>query len=116
MAFPATVVSIAQAREFVRSEAAAYPREVVDRAELIASELATNAVRHTGSPYSLSITTDDTLRIEVFDRNLSPPVLQPKNPHAIGGRGLRVIAALAREWGYQSRSNGKVVWAEISPT
>jgi anti-sigma regulatory factor (Ser/Thr protein kinase) len=116
MAFPATAVSIAQAREFVRAEAAAYPGEVVDRAELIASELATNAVRHTGSPYSLSITTADTLRIELFDSNLSPPVLEPKNPHAPGGRGLRVIAALARQWGYQSRSNGKVVWAEISLT
>ena len=40
--------------------------------------------------------------------------MRERNPHALSGRGLRLIAAVARAWGIDYGPDGKTVWAELA--
>ncbi|MFD5931158.1 ATP-binding protein [Streptomyces sp. NPDC060333] len=95
--------------------------EAADTAELLLSELVTNAVRHARAPHGRDIGIrlaryDDVVRVEVSDAG--PAVTLA--PRAAGesderGRGLAIVEALAVRWGQCPRAHGigKVVWAEI---
>ena len=97
-----------------------------ETAELVVSELVTNAVRFSGDParplrYSeradagliaLSLRHfPDGLLIEVYDTDSNPPVLCDADADAENGRGLMLIDALAKEWSYFfPPGGGKVVY------
>lgn len=105
--------------------------ETIEVAELVVSELVTNAVLHTGrvdgSPEPGPIETVKVIRvrvgivlgsivIEVWDNSTEPPVMNsdPLDADAEGGRGLFLVCALSRDWGYWLPTfGGKVVWASI---
>ena len=89
----------------------------MDDALLMTSELVTNAVLHAGTKCTLCAQFDPVsgwLRVEVADRSHHVPTLpaQPE-PDAIGGHGLRIVAAIARRWGVASTRAGKVMWFEL---
>jgi len=100
-----------------------------DTAELLVSELVTNAVRFTGNPasaqqhsgsvkpglISLSVRHfGESLLIEVFDTDANPPVLTDAAEDAEDGRGLLLVDALSREWSYFfPPCGGKVVYCLI---
>lgn len=91
-----------------------------DDALLVVSELATNAVLHSGSlpEETVEVRADLVpagLRIEVIDqgRSRSTPAPREANPLVPGGMGLRVVEALARRWGTK-RNDHLVVWAELA--
>ncbi|MFI0894975.1 ATP-binding protein [Streptomyces sp. NPDC020983] len=87
-------------------------------AELLLSELVTNAVRHAVRPAGRLVAVDvelapgRLLRVEVADACEAPPVPRPADaPDAEGGRGLLLVEALSAHWGtYPRRHVGKVVW------
>ncbi|MFE0450241.1 SpoIIE family protein phosphatase [Streptomyces sp. NPDC058914] len=85
---------------------------LVTTAELIVSELVTNAIRYGGGPIRLRLIQHQLLTCEVSDSNTSHP--RPRHPHTIdeNGRGLFLVAQLSRRWGSRSATDGKVVWAE----
>ncbi|WP_067071142.1 ATP-binding protein [Carbonactinospora thermoautotrophica] len=90
-------------------------------AQLVATELFTNAVRHArhhGHPITVVLgPREDALRIEVHDPDPTPPVprLNP-DPEATSGHGLLLVASLARRWGTTpTPDGGKTVFAEIPP-
>ncbi|MFC1419371.1 ATP-binding protein [Streptacidiphilus cavernicola] len=104
----------------------------IDPAELIASELVTNAVKATGVTMPNPGWGDlekvalinvrlaahrDGVSIQVWDASLEPPV-QPAAGAAAGaegGRGLFIVRAVARQVGhFYPRGGGKVVWAELA--
>ena len=98
-----------------------------DAALLVVSELVTNAVKASGNldcpglrPVSwqmLALTvqlTDARLRLEVWDPNPVPPVLQRPDLTSEGGRGLLIVECLADKWGHHTAAGGKVVWCEIA--
>ena len=103
--------------------------DTADTAELLVSELVTNAVRFAGGPtsgqqyservqaglISLSVRHfDEGLLIEVFDTDASPPVLTDAADDAENGRGLVLVDALSKEWSYFFPScGGKVVYCFI---
>lgn len=88
--------------------------DVVDVAELLTSEVVTNALLHAGSPVRLVIALDDrTLRIEAHDHGSHAPVLRRVGSDSHSGRGLALVEALATEWGSRDEDDGKVVWFSI---
>lgn len=102
------------ARRLVRSSLESeFPTLSAD-AELVASELITNATLHGSPPVTLRILRNRIIRVEVEDQGRSAPMLVQHTPDAMTGRGLAMVSALASEWGVEPvPSGGKVVWAEI---
>lgn len=92
----------------------------VDDVELVASELAANAIRHSrsGSPggsFVLQLVDfSDAWHIRVDDQG-GPNSVGPgqKDEDDEAGRGLPVVSALARAWGVVGDQNGRAVWAEV---
>ncbi|WP_078901106.1 ATP-binding protein [Actinacidiphila yeochonensis] len=94
--------------------------ETADVAELVLSELFTNALRHATVPSDILIETHfehlpDGIRIQVHDAGSAAPVPREVPDDAEGGRGLSLVDALTGgRWGVSSRDGaGKAVWAVI---
>jgi anti-sigma regulatory factor (Ser/Thr protein kinase) len=89
--------------------------EVGEVTVLLVSELVTNAMRHGGDPIKMiADTTASGLRVEVYDGNGEAfPAIRDVRPDAPGGRGLRLVDALADRWGAIADAAGKCVWFEI---
>ncbi|WP_329133944.1 ATP-binding protein [Streptomyces sp. NBC_01476] len=94
--------------------------ELADQAELVLSELLTNAVRHGIPAEGREIETrykciGAGVRIEVHDTNESRPVLQKAAADAESGRGLSLVDAVTgSRWGVSERDGvGKLVWAVV---
>ncbi|MEV7082701.1 SpoIIE family protein phosphatase [Streptomyces sp. NPDC093516] len=89
--------------------------ELAAPAELLASELVTNAVRHSRArPVALRLVRGDTLLCEVDDDGHELPTLLSAGPLDDRGRGLRVVSTLARQWGTSRTGAGKTVWFELT--
>jgi GAF domain-containing protein/anti-sigma regulatory factor (Ser/Thr protein kinase) len=83
-------------------------------AELLASELATNAIRYASRPIELRLMRTDVLLCEVKDDDHHLPVLRSASEGDEVGRGLRLVTSLARRWGANRTSDGKVVWFDLA--
>ena len=82
-------------------------------AVLVASELATNAVRHARTHFEVAITARESICIEVIDQ---APVTTAMTDPGKHGLGMRIVAQLSDRWGTdQIKGNGKIVWAEVLP-
>jgi anti-sigma regulatory factor (Ser/Thr protein kinase) len=104
----------AAARTFVLAALQTQDASIADSAALVVSELATNAVRHGGTAFSVTISSlARGVRISVRDRGMDPPVLRRFSATDPGGRGLRIVGALCGNWGMTHVHDGKVVWAEL---
>jgi anti-sigma regulatory factor (Ser/Thr protein kinase) len=100
--------------------------ESADTAELLASELTTNAVQASqrlearADPVIVPVVRfwllSDlaSLVIRVWDGNDQMPVRRDADLGQEGGRGLMLVESLAAEWGASREANGKVVWALIN--
>ncbi|MEC4016935.1 SpoIIE family protein phosphatase [Streptomyces sp. H27-D2] len=89
--------------------------EAVETAELLVSEVVTNAVRHAHTRrVELRLVRTDALLCEVTDDDHALPVLMSAGERDESGRGLRVVSRLAREWGVSRTQQGKTVWFEQS--
>ncbi len=85
---------------------------------LIASELVTNAIVYGTEPVTLTVSWQhDELTVEVADgdpRSDSVRIREvdvPRRGGRPGGRGLRLVASIADEWGVRPERSGKTVWA-----
>ena len=96
-------------------EGAACAPGVVDDAELLVSELVTNAVVHAQTSLEVSVHVGKTaVRVEVKDDSDALPIARLPRDEAMGGRGLHLVEAIARSWGIERRELGKVVWFELA--
>jgi anti-sigma regulatory factor (Ser/Thr protein kinase) len=83
-------------------------------AQIVITELASNAVRHARSPFTVSIRSrGSTVRIVVHDGSRVVPMPRDPTPANPSGRGMYLIAELASRWGVDLASDGKDVWAEL---
>lgn len=116
--FVATPIVLREVRQFVREALHAWgDDDLGSTAEVVASELATNAVQHAQSPFSLCISRSSAaIGIEVRDTSFDPPEHRREDARQAGGRGVRLIAALSRAWGTRDEVDGKTVWAEVART
>jgi anti-sigma regulatory factor (Ser/Thr protein kinase) len=113
-ALPKESASPALARRHLRDLGAELPRDLLEVALLLASELVTNAVKYGGDHIVLSVLDEpDRLRVEVHDDGPSAPTVEAAESHAVGGRGLLLVESLAHEWGMDRGGRaepGKGVW------
>ena len=83
--------------------------------ELLVSELVTNAIVHGRPPVSLRLThLGDDVLVEVDDTFAHTPHRRHPNPDEEHGRGLHIMAMVARRSGVSLRPNGKTVWCTVA--
>ncbi|MEU6273847.1 SpoIIE family protein phosphatase [Streptomyces populi] len=83
-------------------------------AELVVSELVTNAIRYGEPPIRLRlIHGSETLICEVSDSSHTAPHLRRAKTFDEGGRGLLLVAQLTQRWGSRHTPEGKTIWAEL---
>ena len=114
--FDGAPAALREVRRFVRDVLHAWgdDQQLAD-AELIASELATNAVMHAHSPFRVSLArTASSMTLAVRDASFAQP--EPRAPHTRdgGGRGLALVSEISSSWGTRAESDGKTVWAEVA--
>ena len=106
--------SVPAARRFARGVLRGQPSELVDAAELMVSELATNCVQHARTDFEITIRTGDQVRVEVRDTNHGRPEVQSLPPEASSGRGLRIVQEISDAWGIAPSLSGKTVWFALN--
>lgn len=98
--------------------------EIAADAELVVSELATNAVQATRdakratASVAVYLALDlDRLFVLVWDCCPGRPAYDgPADDDAETGRGLTIVEALSERWGTCALDGGKVVWARLTMT
>jgi anti-sigma regulatory factor (Ser/Thr protein kinase) len=112
--FEPVACTVKDARRLVRSTLDAW--SVPERDSLLlVSELATNAVLHARTPYTVTVSTvtPERVRVAVTDDDPDPPISDaPASDLSTCGRGMRMVLALANRWGCDPRPGGKTVWFE----
>lgn len=114
--FPFKTSSITQARRFVGATLGTLPDSIYESVLLIVSELATNAIRHAGTGFSVEIALNrEELRIAVVDVGDGKPTIGSPPPTQPSGRGLRIVEMLSDRWGIipSSPEEGKTVWFSV---
>lgn len=89
---------------------------LTEDAQLLASELVTNAVRHATGPIDVrAYVHDGFLRLEVGDSTADcgpdPRVATPEDEN---GRGMELVEKLAARWGWKVCGPMKVVWLDLA--
>ena len=115
-ALPAEAVSVLRARHFVCVHLVEHRLwYLVDDVRLVASELATNAVRHARTPFKVSLEQADRLvLLSVDDSSPAPPVHLATDPLSTAGRGISIVDLLSNGWGVtETPGGGKSVWASF---
>jgi anti-sigma regulatory factor (Ser/Thr protein kinase) len=112
--FPNAPAGVRDARVFVADALRDTNEDVIDIATLMVSELATNAVVHTTSPFGIGVDRcDQEIRISVTDHGEGTPHLRHASSGDADGRGLAIVAAFAIEWGVDHGRDSKTVWFTI---
>lgn len=108
--------SVARARARVRALLVASRREdLLEIAELLVSEIVTNALLHAGTDIDLGATLDEHgLRVEIGDGSLHLPSRRRYAATSGTGRGLMMLEAMADDWGVVRRRDGKTVWFRVA--
>ncbi|MGC9382720.1 SpoIIE family protein phosphatase [Streptomyces sp. MH13] len=115
--FAQAPVSVASARRFVRAALDDVASDLVDTAELLVSELVTNAVLHARSEAEVAVARHEgRVRVRVGDRRPSrAPVPQYCSPYTGTGQGLALVEQLASRYGVDTGDECKTVWFELWP-
>jgi len=99
------------ARAFVRKALSQCPDYLIRTAELLTSELVTNAIVHGALPIGLEVDMDSKIvTVAVTDGGRRRPVMLESDRSALHGRGVRIIDNLADVWGVRSQGPSKTVW------
>jgi len=118
---PADPRAAGRARRLTAEILTAWGRtETIEVAQLLVSEVVTNAVRFAGARSALCVTVsahDGRVRVAVDDGSSLRPVLKPAHDDDETGRGMHLVAALATQWGVvetpPDQGPGKQVWFEL---
>jgi serine/threonine-protein kinase RsbW len=118
---PADPAALAEARAAITTdlEAQGIDAQTIEEAEIVASELLSNAMRHARTLSDGNIRLRWKVRLEVVEVEVTDggsdttPRPAPRAVWASSGRGLRIVRALAHEWGVSEDKSGTTVWAAL---
>ncbi|WP_435228316.1 ATP-binding protein [Streptomyces sp. Tue6028] len=107
--------SVRRARKLVLAQLEAWSlTEPADTAELLVSEVVTNALCHTRGPLRLNLQVRGSrLRCEVEDTDPAGPVRRFVDVDDEGGRGIELLDLLTDAWGTSDTATGKTMWFEL---
>lgn len=111
-------MSAGVARRFVRDhlDESAVADGWVDTAELLVSELVTNALMHAGTEIGLTVSLFvDGVRVEISDGNPVHPVRRSTHESSTTGRGLEFVELFSDSFGVVDSRSGKVSWFSLGP-
>ena len=94
-------------------------RDTVATAQLLATELFTNALHHGSGDITMMVTrTPGELRVDVADHGSEQPRVKTVTLNDVRGRGMMILEALAVRWGVDTQDNGrgKTVWFVLRTT
>ncbi|MEV7006996.1 ATP-binding protein [Streptosporangium sp. NPDC051022] len=120
-AIPYKPECVASVRGFVRDIARDWGvlEEIREVVELLTSELVTNAIVH-GRGYRDELAVHVAVYregrimvVEVHDGNRNAPVVTIPGEDGESGRGMALVAGLARSWGFRDTRLGKAVFFEL---
>lgn len=113
---PASPEAAAHARQWITESLTQRGRgDLADLAQLLTSELVTNAILHAETELTLTLTRPDGgLCVAVSDEDFELPSLGALDPEASGGRGMQLVDDLSSNWGVYVRPAGKTVWFELA--
>ena len=117
LGLPREPIAPALARAAVAAMGFGVPEAAMADAQLLTSEVVSNAVKHANLNPSeeiiLRVVTDGHVRVEVMDPG--PPFEGgPRKPDSgSGGWGLFLVDAVATSWGVEPEGGGKKVWFEV---
>ncbi len=92
---------------------------LVDIAQLLTSELVTNALVHARTLVTLEVEARAGRVLVAIEDRLPAPVPEQARrvlPEDTTGRGLELVKRLAHQWGQRQTERGKVVWFELQDT
>jgi len=105
---------VRHARRAVAEACKGMARDVVEIAQLLTSELVTNALQHGAGAITIEVSrSPKLLRVSVDDESDGRPRRSTAAVDEIRGRGLMLVEALASRWGVLARDGGKRVWFEL---
>jgi anti-sigma regulatory factor (Ser/Thr protein kinase) len=114
---------VASARRFVRDIAIDWStaEDVPDIAELLASELVTNALVHGAvnppAPTTVRIAVGrdgQFMTVDVYDSCITVPEMRRTESMETSGRGLAIVETLSHKWGWNLHRHGKSVWFQLA--
>lgn len=116
-----TVESVPQVRRTIVEDLTerGLAEETIDEVELVVSELLSNALRHAPPMADGMLRVRWKVRFEVVEVEVtdgggeSVPRPAPRAVWAPSGRGLRIVRALAHEWGVTEDRGSRTVWAAL---
>ena len=113
----ATPTSAAQARAFVSDHLVDHRLlYLVESVRLVTSELATNALLHAQTAFSVTLSASDTeVVLTVRDYSQALPERRGAQVLDATGRGLEIVEIVSQEWGInQDEAGSKGVWASFA--
>ncbi len=111
---PSELTSARRARGLIRRPLRQWGlADLQPAAELMVSELVTNAVRYAQGKIGLRLILEGGLVCEVLDDSAALPRLRHPDEDDERGRGLQVVSQVAQRWGARRSLTGKVVWCEL---
>ncbi|WP_329084150.1 MULTISPECIES: ATP-binding protein [unclassified Streptosporangium] len=114
--------AVASARRFVHDVAADWNAtgDIPEIAELLASELVTNAIAYGSTdtsvetPIRITVSGEkQLLTVDVYDSCIAIPRLRRADDLETTGRGLAIVQNLSRNWGWTLNPYGKSVWFQL---
>jgi anti-sigma regulatory factor (Ser/Thr protein kinase) len=116
---PSNPYSAHVARFYVRAVLTYYDLgDFTEDAEIVTSEIVTNAVQHSGAQtIGLELTSLEGPRavaIVITDPSARPPIKRDLAGDTEHGRGLHMVAALSARWGWRPQGTGKAVFAILT--
>lgn len=116
--FPTSAEAVGDARRYVAGACRTWHLSALSPvAELVTSELVSNAVRYGGGTVLEVVLTRQPryLCLAVRDASRYPPrCTGPDGESAVHGRGLLIVDAYASTWGFTPTRDGKVTWATLA--
>jgi anti-sigma regulatory factor (Ser/Thr protein kinase) len=114
-----TPYSVQMARFYIRAALTYHDLDgYAEDAEMVTSELVTNAIRHAGAPkFDLEVmhlAGAGAVAVIVTDLSPQPPVKRDPAADAEHGRGLNIVEALSASWGWRTEERGKAVYAILA--